>query len=85
MDEWIWCWQCKRVSRCSEWQQARPRQSVAYMKAGDKDCPYAGCDGLLLNSGKPYSQMRAMVPEWPETPERDMVYHSLRFTSVSYR
>jgi hypothetical protein len=82
LDEWIWCWHCKRVSLRREWKQPAPAGSVAYQKPDDRQCPYEGCGKSLYSKGRPYPLMREGNPEWPETPERGVIYDSPQFVEM---
>lgn len=65
----MYCMTCERTYISGE-----------HRKALDEDltllemCPYENCDGDTVIGGKEWEWVRGYIPEYPEIPERGVVY-----------
>lgn len=82
--KWKWCLHCFRCYLDGEFKiDEDPMVQGFYRMAYAKDkqsyeqpmvCPYPGCDGTLLGDSWDWDNVRATRPQWPEVPERGVVY-----------
>jgi len=59
--KYIWCLHCERVDMKSGWVN-----NYGY-------CPYEDCDGSAID-GWSWSKVQKFNPQYPSTPEYDIVY-----------
>lgn len=68
--DWLWCLECERCYQPGEFRlEVDEEDGFGYQM-----CPYEGCDGSTVLDGKPWGSIREKHPEYPEEPERGVVY-----------
>jgi len=62
--DWLYCTHCQRAYKAGEYREFQ----------GFQLCPYAGCSGDTVLNAWAWERVRGIHPEYPEEPERDVVY-----------
>ncbi|HEX7382078.1 MAG TPA: hypothetical protein VF265_07975 [Nevskiaceae bacterium] len=63
---WLWCRSCQRGYRYGEYRLS---------PCGElRRCPYADCDGSVVDDGWDWEALRSRHPGYPAAPEPGVVY-----------
>jgi len=63
--DWIWCLHCERCYQVGEFKANADLLEL---------CPYLDCSGDTVMDSWPWARIRDIHPEYPEIPEKDVVY-----------
>ena len=70
---WSWCRCCQRAFVKGTYRRGagiarRPGARTT------QECPYQDCWGQILRDSRPWASIRQIHPDYPEQPERHVVY-----------
>lgn len=71
---WSWCRCCRRAFVKGTY---RRRTAGPVRRPGARivqECPYLDCWGQILRDSRPWASIRQNHPDYPEQPERYVVY-----------
>lgn len=72
---WSWCARCQRVYVHGTYRVIRFQGDAQHPHATSKKlCPYSDCGGSATRDRWLWSTIQCEHPEYPEQPERNIVY-----------
>lgn len=74
---YVWCLHCQRTYMRGEFRKVKGETFIVNHVKYDTSyeaCPYEDCDGSVLGDAFDWNYFREHYPDYPEIPERGVVY-----------
>lgn len=72
---WSWCRCCQRAFVKGTFRRVRIAGSARHPRPRFvQQCPYQDCWGQILRDSRPWASIRQNHPDYPEQPERHVIY-----------